>query len=100
MDIPGLSVLGLDVGHHCKSQGRKRAFHVVVLPVDMSMRQHFWCNIALWYYVDGKFHWLHKVAPKGEGKPIVDSAEDGDVMLFEHLDGPFGNVVTVAVQGD
>ncbi len=47
MNIPELSVLGFDVGHHCASQGCKWAFHVVVLPVDMGIRGHFWCNAAL-----------------------------------------------------
>ena len=40
------------------------------------------------------------MAPQGEWKSIVDSAEDGDEMVFESLDSPFGNVAMVAVQGD
>ncbi len=47
VDVPGLSVLGLDLGHHRASQRCKRAFHVIVLPVDMGIHGHFWCNIAL-----------------------------------------------------
>ncbi len=42
---------------------------------------------------------MHKMAPQGEGKSIVDSAEDGDKMVFERLDSLFGNVTMVAVQG-
>jgi hypothetical protein len=37
MNIPGLSVLGLDVGHHHASQRCEQAFHVIVLPVDMGI---------------------------------------------------------------
>jgi hypothetical protein len=55
---------------------------------------------ALLQLIDGEFHWLHKMAPQGEGKSIVNSAEDGDKMVFECLDCPFGNVAMVAVQGD
>jgi hypothetical protein len=40
------------------------------------------------------------MAPQGEGKSILDSTEDGDEMVFEHMDSMFGNVVTVAVQRD
>jgi hypothetical protein len=40
------------------------------------------------------------MAPQGEGKSIVDSAEDGDKMVFEHLVKPFGNDVMLATQGD
>jgi hypothetical protein len=47
VNVPGLSVLGFDVGHYRSSQGCKWAFHVVVLPVDMGIHGHFWCNIAL-----------------------------------------------------
>ncbi len=47
VDVPGLSVLGLDVGHHHVSQVRKGAFHVIVLPMDMGICRHFWCNVAL-----------------------------------------------------
>ncbi len=47
MDVPGSSVLGFDVGHHCASQGWERAFHVVVLPMDMGIVEIFWCNVAL-----------------------------------------------------
>ncbi len=47
MDIPGLLVLGFDVGHHRTSKGCKRAFHVVVLPMDMGICGHFWCDVAL-----------------------------------------------------
>ncbi len=47
VDVPGLSVLGFDVGHHRTSQGWEMAFHVVVLPMDMGIRRHFWCNAAL-----------------------------------------------------
>ncbi len=47
VDIPGLWDLGFDVGHHRASQGRKQAFHVVLLPMDMSICGHFWCNVAL-----------------------------------------------------
>ncbi len=47
VDVPGLSVLGLDVGHHSASQGHEWAFHVVVLPMDMGICRHFWCNITL-----------------------------------------------------
>jgi hypothetical protein len=45
--IPGLSVLWFDVGHHRASHGCKRAFHVVLLPMDMGIHGHFWCGIAL-----------------------------------------------------
>ncbi len=47
VDIPGLLVLGFDVGHHHASQGCKQAFQVVVLPMDMGICRHFWGNIAL-----------------------------------------------------
>ncbi len=47
VDVPGLLVLGFDVGHHHASQGCKRAFHIVVLPKDMGIRRHFWCDVAL-----------------------------------------------------
>jgi hypothetical protein len=40
------------------------------------------------------------MAPQGEGKSIIDSAEDGDKMVFEHLDSLFGDVAMVAVRGD
>ncbi len=40
------------------------------------------------------------MAPQGEGKSIVHSTEDGDKMVLERLDGPFGDVATVAVQGN
>ncbi len=40
------------------------------------------------------------MAPQGEGKSIVNSAEDGDEMVFERLDSPFGDVAMVAVRGD
>ncbi len=43
---------------------------------------------------------MHEMAPQEEGKSIVDSAEDGDEMVFEHLDSPFGDVAMVAVWGD
>ncbi len=42
---------------------------------------------------------MHEMAPQGEGKSIVDSTEDGDKMVFECLDSPFGNVAMVAVGG-
>jgi hypothetical protein len=41
VDVPGLSVLGFDVGHHCASQGCEGAFHVVVLPMNMGIHGHF-----------------------------------------------------------
>jgi hypothetical protein len=47
VDVPGSLVLGFDVGHHCSSQRCKPAFHVVVLPMDMGIRRHIWCNVAL-----------------------------------------------------
>ncbi len=47
VNVPGSSVLGFDVGHYCPSQGWEWAFHVAMLPVDMGIRGHFWCNIAL-----------------------------------------------------
>jgi hypothetical protein len=40
------------------------------------------------------------MASQGEGKSIVNSAEDGDEIVFERLDSPFNNVATVAVWGD
>ncbi len=43
---------------------------------------------------------MHEMAPQREGKSIVHSAEDGDKMVLDHLDGPFGNVATVAVRGN
>ncbi len=46
-DVPGLSILGFDVGHNPASQGCKQAFHVVVLPMDMVICRHVWCNAAL-----------------------------------------------------
>jgi hypothetical protein len=39
------------------------------------------------------------MAPKEEGKSIVNSAEDGDKMVFERH-SLFGDVATVTVQGD
>ncbi len=39
------------------------------------------------------------MAPQGEGKSIVDSAKDGDKMVFE-CHSLFGDVVMVAVRGD
>ncbi len=39
------------------------------------------------------------MAPQGEGKFIVNSAEDGDEMVFERLDSSFGDVAMVAVRG-
>jgi hypothetical protein len=68
--------------------------------MDMSICRHFWCNVALSKEVDGEFHWLHKMAPQGEGKSILHSAEDGDKMVLEHLGGPFDNVAMVAVRGN
>ncbi len=47
VNVPGLSVLGFDVGHYRASQECKCAFHVVVLPVDMGIHRHIWFNIAL-----------------------------------------------------
>jgi hypothetical protein len=47
VDVPGLSVLGINMGHHRASQECKQAFHVVVLPMDMGIRGHFWCNVSL-----------------------------------------------------
>jgi hypothetical protein len=38
------------------------------------------------------------MAKQGEGKPILNSAEDGDKVVFEHLDHPFCDVAMVAVQ--
>ncbi len=92
MNVPGLSVIGIDVGHYRASQGCKWAFHVFMLPVDMGICGHFWCNVALSEKVDGEFGWSHKMAPQGEGKSIVHSAEYGDKMVLEHLDSPFGDV--------
>ena len=57
-------------------------------------------NVALLEEVDGEFCWLHQMSPQGEGKFIVNSAEDGDKMVLECLDCLFGNVVAVAVQGN
>jgi hypothetical protein len=37
VNLPGLSVLGLDVGHHRTPQRCKQAFHVIVLLVDMGI---------------------------------------------------------------
>jgi hypothetical protein len=45
VDVQGSLVLGFDVGHYRASQGRKQAFHVVVLPMDMGIHGHFWCII-------------------------------------------------------
>jgi hypothetical protein len=67
VNVPGLSVLGLEVGHHRASQRCKWVFHVMVLPVDMGICGHFWCNVALSKEVDGEFRWSHKLAPQGEG---------------------------------
>jgi hypothetical protein len=50
--------------------------------------------------MDGEFRWLQEMTPKGEGTSIVDSAEDGEKMIFEHMDSTFGNVAMVAVPGD
>ncbi len=47
VNVPGLSVLGFDVGHYHASQGCKWAFHVIVLPVDMGILGHVWCDVAL-----------------------------------------------------
>ncbi len=47
VNIPGSSVLGFHPGHYCASQGCKWMFRVIVLPVDMGIRGHFWCDIAL-----------------------------------------------------
>jgi hypothetical protein len=58
--------------------------------MDMGICIHFWCNITMSKYVDGKFRWLHEMAPQGEGKSIIDSTEDGDETVFECLDSPFG----------
>jgi hypothetical protein len=40
------------------------------------------------------------MAPQGEVKSIVNSAEDGDKIVFEQLACPFGDVAMVAVWGD
>ncbi len=65
--VSGWSVLGFDVGHYCASQGCKWAFHVIVLPVDMGICRHFWCNVALSKEVGGEFCFLHEMASQGEG---------------------------------
>jgi hypothetical protein len=40
------------------------------------------------------------MAPQGEGKSIVYSAEDGDKTVLEHLNSLFGDVAMVAVWGN
>jgi hypothetical protein len=40
------------------------------------------------------------MAPQGEEKPIVNSAKDGDKMVFERLDWLFYDDATVAVWGN
>ena len=47
VDVLGLSVLGFEVGHNRASQRYKWAFHVVMSPMDMGIRGHFWCDVAL-----------------------------------------------------
>jgi hypothetical protein len=47
MNVLRLSVLGFDVGHYSASQGCEWAFHVGMLPVDMGICGHFWCDVAL-----------------------------------------------------
>ncbi len=48
VNVPELSVLGFDVGHHRASQQEcKWAFHIIMLPVDMGTHGHFWCDVAL-----------------------------------------------------
>ena len=100
VNVPRSSGLGFDVGHYRASQWCKWAFHVVVLPMDIGICGHFWCDVALSYEVNGEFGWLHKMAPQGEWKSIDHSTEDGDKMVLECLDSLFGNVATVAVRGN
>ncbi len=95
--VPGLSVFGFDVYHHQASQWCERVLHVVMLPVHMCISRYFGHYVALAKQIDGKFGGSDEVAPQGQGKPVVDSAQDRDKVVFERLDRPLSHVPSVAV---
>ena len=45
--------------------------------------------------VEGQRRLVEETVPFGEGKLGVDSAEDGDKMIFKRPDGTFGCINTV-----
>jgi hypothetical protein len=97
VDIPGASVLWVDVCHHQASKRCERAFHVIMLPVHMCICRYFGYHVALTKQIDGEFGGSNEVTPQRKWESVVDTAEDQDEMIFERLDRALGHVSAVAV---